>query len=308
MRFNRAYVKLARVTAFRAWTLALRPRQWAKNAFVVIPILFSRSLGDPHRWVLAVAAFVLFCLVSSSVYVINDLFDCEQDRVHPEKRSRPIASGAVGVQAASLTAAVFALVGIGGSFALGAHFLAAVAVYFVLNVLYSTWLKNVVIIDVMALASFYVLRVVGGAIAIGVGISYWLVICTLLLSLFLGFSKRRHELTLMTEGAVNHRSVLAHYSPYFLDQMTAVVLAATVMSYALYTVSAETYAHFGTHGLLLTLPFVLYGIFRYMYLVHQQGRGGSPTAIVLGDWPFLANLVLWLAACALIIYWPTPIL
>jgi len=296
------------MTGFIAWALTLRPRQWAKNAFVVIPILFSRSLDDPHRWMLAVSAFVIFCLVSSSVYVLNDLSDREQDRAHPEKRSRPIASGAVSIRAASATSAAFALVGIGGSLALGAGFAGATLAYFILNVLYSTWLKNVVIIDVMALASFYVLRVVGGAVAIGVGISYWLVICTLLLSLFLGFSKRRHELTLMTEGAANHRSVLAHYSPYFLDQMTAVVLAATVMSYALYTVSAETYAHFGTHGLLLTLPFVLYGIFRYMYLVHQQGRGGSPTAIVLGDWPFIVNLVLWLASCALIIYWPEPIL
>ena len=287
-----------------AYVRLLRPKQWLKNGFVLAPLVFSQQLMESLALERSMGALLCWCAVSSGIYIINDLFDREADRRHPVKCMRPLTNGEVRPETGGVMAAVLLAGGLGGLLTLGPQVLVPGALYAAINLAYSAYFKQVVIIDVMAVASGFVLRVIGGAEAIDVWVSPWLVLCTALLALFLGFEKRRGEQVLLELDADKHRAVLTHYSSKLLDQLISVLTASTVLSYALYTISEETVAKFGTNKLFLTVPFVIYGIFRYLYVAHQKGQGGNPTEVVLRDKPLAANLLLWIAACAVIIYWP----
>jgi len=247
-------------------------------------------------------AFGVFCLLSGVVYLVNDIRDCDADRLHPTKSSRPIASGALSVQAAWVFAAALTVLALALAFRLSNGFGAVGLTYLVLLVLYSVWLKHMVILDVLTLSLGFVLRAWGGAVAVDVGMSHWLLLLTLLGALFLALSKRRAELVSLAGDAKHHRPSLAEYSPHLLDQMISVVTASTLLAYALYTIDTQTVARFGTDRLLWTLPFPLYGIFRYLYLVHQRDGGGNPSEILLSDRPILVCVALWGAAVVLVIY------
>ena len=282
--------------------ISLRLSHWVKHLFLFAALIFSGRLLHFDDFLRTVAGFFLFSFASSAIYLINDITDIEKDKLHPTKSKRPIPSGALSVNTAATVAVGLLIIALGVSFQINSSFGLVTAIYVIVNIAYSLFLKNVVILDVMSIAASFVLRVVAGAAMIGVPASEWLILCTLLLSLFLGFSKRRHELLILERDAVAHRSVLEHYSPHFLDQMTAIVTAATVMSYALYTLSEETVRKFSTHHLIYTVPFVLYGIFRYLYLVHKREEGGNPTKILLTDIPMIVNVVVWVLVCVFIIY------
>jgi len=284
--------------------VSIRPGEWTKNLFVFAGLLFGQRLTDPAAIVRSIGAFTIFCALASVVYLVNDVMDREQDRQHPRKRLRPIASGALQIPTALLTAAVLAGGALGAAWVMGLAFGCVATAYVLLLVLYSGPLKHIVIIDVLTIAIGFVLRVVAGAVAVAVPMSPWLLICTILLALFLGLSKRRHELTLLADGAIGHRRILQEYSPYLLDQMIGVVTASTLMAYILYATSHETAEKFGTSLLGLTIPFPLYGIFRYLYLVHHREGGGSPAELLLNDRPLLACVALWALAVAVIIYRP----
>jgi len=291
---------------FSALIATVRPMQWIKNFFVFGPLLFSHKLKDVTTDLAASAGFALFCLAASGVYVLNDLMDLEGDRLHPTKRLRPIASGRISRGSAAALAAVLLLAAAAGSFALGTVFALLLLCYVVLNISYSLGLKQVVIIDVMMIGAGFVIRVLAGAAVIHVSPSHWLVLCTILLSVFLGFTKRRAELTLLQDKAVEHRKVLTSYSAAFLDQMVSVVTAATLMCYILYTVDERTVDAVagGSRGLLLTVPLVMYGIFRYLYLVYRLEEGGSPTQALVEDRMMVLSIVLWVALCVVVIYFP----
>lgn len=287
-------------------TLSLRPSQWTKNLVIFLPLLFGSRLLDPRAVAYSLAACAIFCLLSGVVYLINDVADRAADGRHPVKMLRPIASGAVPVRVAIATALLLGAVVLSAAFWIQVTFGILAAVYVGLLALYSGALKHVVIIDVLTIAVGFVLRTAAGAVVIGVPISPWLYVLTILLALFLALSKRRHELVLLAERATGHRKILEEYSPYLLDQMISVVTASTLVAYAIYTVSPDTIQKFGTNLLGLTLPFPLYGIFRYLYLVHQKEGGGSPSDMLLNDRPLLICVALWAAAVALIIYGPEP--
>ena len=284
--------------------VSVRPGEWTKNLFVFAGLLFGQRLSDTTAVARAVAAFMIFCALAGVVYLVNDVADRDRDRQHPRKSSRPIASGALKVSTALAAAAVMATCALGASWWMGRDFGLVASGYVLLLVLYSGPLKHIVIIDVLTIAIGFVLRVVAGAVAISVPISQWLLICTILLALFLGLSKRRHEIVLLADGAIGHRRILEEYSPYLLDQMIGVVTASTLMAYILYATSHETAEKFGTSLLGLTIPFPLYGIFRYLYLVHRKDGGGSPADLLLNDRPLLACVALWALAVAVIIYRP----
>lgn len=281
----------------------MRPAQWTKNGVVFAALLFSKHLFDPWDVLLTVLGFLAFCAVSSGAYVMNDLRDCERDRQHPLKSLRPLPAGRVSERAAVALAVALTAGGILGGLALGRGFGALAVLYVLLQVAYTFWLKETVILDVMSIATGFVIRAVAGGVLIAVPVSPWLVICTFLLALFLGFSKRRHELLLLDDRATEHRSSLREYSPYFLDQMIAVVTASTVVAYGIYTVSPEVREKLGTDNLYLTIPFVLFGIFRYLYLVHQREEGGNPTQLLLTDRPLLVDVLLWIVTVVLLLYW-----
>jgi 4-hydroxybenzoate polyprenyltransferase len=290
---------------------SLRPSQWTKNLIVFGPLLFSADQGrlkDPVAVLLSVAAFAIFCALSGVVYLVNDIADRETDRQHPLKRHRPIASGALPVFVAATAAAILGVGALAAAFLLRFEFGIVAIAYVGLLALYSGPLKHVVIIDVLTIAIGFVLRAVAGAVAINVVISHWLLIVTVLGALFLALSKRRHELVLLADGATSHRPILGEYSPYLLDQMISVVTASTLVAYAIYTVSPDTVQKFGTEKLGLTLPFPLYGIFRYLYLVHQKEEGGSPSDLLLNDRPLLACVALWAVAVVLILYGPSRLI
>jgi 4-hydroxybenzoate polyprenyltransferase len=284
--------------------VSLRPSQWAKNLLVFAGVLFGLRLFDVTAVARASAAFVIFCLLSGVVYLINDIADRHSDRQHPLKARRPIASGALPVATALTSAIVLGGFALAGAFALGRTFFVVAAGYLALLALYSGPLKHIVIIDVLTIAIGFVLRAVAGAVAVDVSISQWLLVCTILLALFISLAKRRHELVLLADGAVSHRPILGEYSPYLLDQMIAVVTASTLIAYIFYTISPETAQKFGTQWLGLTVPFPLYGIFRYLYLVHRREGGGSPADLLLTDRPLLLCVTLWAVSVALIIYQP----
>lgn len=294
------------MVARRGWIVSLwvemRPWQWVKNLFVLAPLFFSQNLLVPLAVGRAFGAFFLFCLISSSVYLLNDIQDWEQDRLHPEKCHRPLAAGALSMKVALGAMVALLLLALAGAVLLSKPLVFILSGYWLINFLYSVWLKHQVVLDVFALASGFVLRVVGGAMSLQVEISHWLLLCTSFLALFLALSKRRHELVLLGEEAATHREVLEEYNLRFLDMMIGIVTASTVMSYALYTVSEETVRKFHTRGLLLTLPFVLYGIFRYLYLVYQQAQQGDPTQSVLTDRPMVINLCLWVLTAGVLLY------
>ena len=280
----------------------MRPEQWIKNFFVFTALLFSKNLFNLSKDIDALVGFIIFCMITGCAYMINDLVDLEKDKLHPTKSQRPIASGRLNKTTAIKITTIICLVSLSFAFYINSFFGIIVLTYFLLNIGYSIYLKNIVIIDVVTIASGFVLRVLGGAVIISVTSSQWLILCTILLSLFLGFSKRRHELVLLEDNATGHRKVLEHYSPYFLDQMISVVTASTVICYALYTMSKDTIEKLGTSKLIYTIPFVLYGIFRYLYLVHQKEKGGSPTEIVFTDKPMIVNIILWVIASIVFIY------
>jgi 4-hydroxybenzoate polyprenyltransferase len=292
------------LSAGRALLISLRPHQWTKNLIVFAGLLFGQRLLDAGSVARSCAAFAIFCALSSAIYLINDILDREADRRHPTKAARPIASGALPVRAAGLAAAILIIGGVSASLALGPMFALVAVAYVVLQSLYSGPLKRIVIIDVLTIAAGFVLRAAAGAVAIDVPISHWLLVVTVLLALFLALSKRRHEIVLLADEATNHREILGEYSPYLLDQMISVVTASTLVAYAFYTISPETEQKFHTGLLGLTVPFPLYGIFRYLYLVHRKDLGGSPSEMLLTDRPLLICVALWALTVIAIIYGP----
>jgi 4-hydroxybenzoate polyprenyltransferase len=283
---------------------SLRPEQWTKNLILFGGLLFGQRLFDLRSVVYATAAFVIFCALSGVVYLLNDVADRDGDRRHPLKRHRPIASGTLSTSTALVAAGVIGLLALTAAFLLRVQFGYFATAYVALLAFYSGPLKHIVIIDVLTIAIGFVLRAAAGAVAIDVPISNWLLFITILGALFLALSKRRHELVLLADGATRHRPILQEYTPYLLDQMISVVTASTLVAYAFYTVSPDTVEKFHTTHLGFTLPFLLYGIFRYLYLVHQKEGGGSPSEMLLNDRPLLICVALWAIAVALIIYGP----
>jgi 4-hydroxybenzoate polyprenyltransferase len=284
--------------------VSLRPGQWTKNLIVFAGLLFSLKLFEPRAVLTAIEAFVIFCALSGIVYLINDVMDRESDQRHPTKCRRPIAAGDLPVSVALGAAALIGAIALSAAFMLGFPFGVVAAGYVALQALYSGPLKHIVIIDVLAIAIGFVMRAVAGAVALDVVISHWLLVCTILLALFIALAKRRHELVLLADDATSHRPILGEFSAYLLDQMIAVVTASTLIAYIFYTISPETEQKFGTSWLGLTIPFPLYGIFRYLYLVHKRELGGSPADLLLNDRPLLACVTFWVLAVVLIIYHP----
>jgi len=284
--------------------LALRPRQWTKNVIVLAGLIFGERLLDPASVADASLAFAIFCLLSGVVYIVNDVRDRDADRLHPSKSRRPIAAGDISVATALTFGAVLGSLALAAAYWLSVEFGNVGLTYLALLIVYSIWLKHLVILDVLTLAVGFVLRAWGGAAAVGVVMSHWLLLLALLLALFLALSKRRAELVGLADDARHHRPILAEYSENLLDQMISVVTASTLLAYALYTIDAETVARFGTDRLVWTLPFPLYGIFRYLYLVHRKDGGGNPSEILLSDRPILVCVALWGAAIILLVYGP----
>ena len=281
---------------------SLRPQQWIKNFFIFAALIFSQNVFNLPLIAKTVVAFIAFCVVSSALYILNDLKDIEEDKLHPIKSKRPIASGRLNKTHAVLSFLILSLLGMTLAFTLNRYFFIITLVYVFLQIAYSFWLKHVVILDVFVVAAGFLIRVEAGGLAIEVSLSSWLLICTILLALFLAMGKRRHELVLLDDEAKDHRPILEEYNPYFLDQMIAVVTASTVIAYCLYTISPETVDKYGTTNLLFTVPFVLYGIFRYLYLIHQKVEGGTPETLIIKDKPLLIDMFLWIASAALILY------
>jgi len=285
------------------WELfrALRPQQWIKNLFVYAPLIFSQNVLNQALVLRATLAFLAFCLISSAVYLLNDLRDIEEDRQHPLKAHRPLASGRLKRSTAVAALAIIAPAGFLVALLVNRSFVFIALGYFALQIAYTLWLKHVVILDIFVVASGFLLRVVAGGFAIRVYLSSWLLICTTLLALFLAMGKRRHEIVLMEGRAASHRPILKEYNIYLLDQMISVVTASTLLAYCLYTISEETVAKFGTRNLIFTVPFVLDGIFRYLYLIHQKAEGGTPESLIIRDKPLLAAIALWIGVAAAVL-------
>lgn len=284
--------------------LALRPAQWTKNLIVFAALIFGQRLFDAGSVLRASVAFAAFCALSGVVYLLNDIVDREADRRHPLKRHRPIAAGHLPIRVAVASGGLLLAMALAAAVWLGPAFLTHALAYVALQVAYTLGFKRQVILDVLSIALGFVIRASAGGFAIGVPVSQWLLVCTILLALFLALAKRRHEITLLGEDAARHRAILGEYTPYLVDQMIAVVTASTLMGYAFYTVSSDTVERFGTRWLGLTLPFPLYGIFRYLYLVHRRSQGGSPTELLLADKPLLLCVALWGAITIALIYHP----
>lgn len=281
---------------------SLRPKQWAKNTLVFAGVVFGGRLAQPGATARAVAVFGVFCALSSAAYLLNDVLDRDRDAIHPQKSRRPIASGLVSRPIAVVTSLLLALVGLGGATSLGGLVAGISAAYLALTLGYSLVLKYVLIVDLIALSVGYVLRAAVGAFAVGVMPSPWLLLCTTLLALFLGTTKRRHELLCLEGDAAQHRKVLDGYSPGLLDQMVSLVSSATVISYALYTFTSNSGR--STPLLVATFPFVLYGLFRYLYLVYRRSEGGAPEDLLFSDAPLLVSVVLWGLVAVGVLYWP----
>jgi len=280
----------------------IRVKHWVKNGFVFAPLIFSFHLFERNYCLITLQAFFAFCFLSSIVYIINDIADIEQDKNHPVKKNRPLPSGRISTSSALLILFVlFALLLI-TVYGLNEKFILALITYFVVNLLYSFKLKQVVLIDIFIIAFGFMIRIIAGGWVINVHISSWLILCTLFLSLFLAITKRRSELAVLENGSNMTRKVLDDYSIEFADQMATIVAAGAVISYALYTVSERTLETFHTENLIFTTPFVVYGIFRYLYLVHKKQMGENPTQILTTDLPLIINIFLWLLSSILIIY------
>jgi 4-hydroxybenzoate polyprenyltransferase len=279
---------------------SLRPRQWPKNAVVLAGLLFARELGKPDAVVRAVTGAILFCLLSSTVYLVNDVLDCDKDRLHPTKRHRPIAAGIVPIPVALVIAAGMGVASLAWSIALEPAFGGAAATYLTLQALYVVVLKHLVILDVLAVAGGFVIRAAAGAFAIGVPVSPWLYVCTMLLALFLALGKRRQEIALLAAEAHGHRPVLRGYTLPLVDHLIGIVTTALLVSYMLYTFTAERLPE--NHAMMLTIPFPIYGVFRYLYLIHVRGDGGAPEEVLLRDRPIALVGILWVVACIAILY------
>lgn len=283
----------------------IRPGQWVKNLLVMAGFFFAlgdRSHAIDLRQALmkSLLALALFCMVSGAVYIMNDLHDIKEDRVHPQKRLRPIASGALSARVAVAQYFIMLALVLSGSLLVGREFAISVGVYFVLQVMYTYFFKDMVVADLIAIASGFVIRVFSGTAAVGIYASPWMLICTFMAALFLVLGKRRDEKAMLGGSASDHRPVLAQYDLQMLDHMITATAGATVVCYAIYTTSAETVAKFSTELLVLTVPFVVFGIFRYMYLVLCCGRGGSPEQVLVRDRPTLVNILLYLAVFFLV--------
>ncbi|HRU38339.1 MAG TPA: decaprenyl-phosphate phosphoribosyltransferase [Candidatus Goldiibacteriota bacterium] len=277
----------------------LRVKQWIKNLLIYIALIFTNNLFNAGLFLRVTAGFFLLCFAASAIYILNDIIDRKEDAYHPDKKSRPIAKGSVSVPFASAISAILAVSALAGSFLISRDFFYVICVYLAMNILYTLKLKHAVILDIFIVAAGYVLRAIAGAVIISVAISPWLLICTSLLALFVIMAKRRHEVSTLSDAA-RHRKILSEYSVPLLDEMTSVVTASTVIAYSLYTFTSETAARH--NYLMLTIPFVLYGIFRYLYLVHKKNMGGSPETVFLRDIPTIVNILLWLSATISIVY------
>jgi 4-hydroxybenzoate polyprenyltransferase len=298
-------VRIAKSTGssiLRLLVTAMRPHQWVKNLFVFAPLLFGMKLGEPQAVLNALLACLCFCLLSSGLYLINDLVDAEVDRAHPQKRFRPIASGALAFRAALMLAIVLFALAFGLAFALGPKFGFLAVTYFVLVLGYCLAFKQALVLDGMLIAAGFVLRVVGGAIAVGVTPTHWLIVCAFLLALFLAYSKRRQELLILLDEAAQHRRVLGQYTVSFLDQANTILLGATIVCYSLYTVAPETVARFGTDALIYGTVFVIYGLLRYLALLQNTKNGGNPSKMLVRDKPLLLAIIGWATYNFLVIY------
>jgi 4-hydroxybenzoate polyprenyltransferase len=299
-------------------TAMVRPHQWIKNLFIFPALIFSKNLFHPVYFFKSLAAFVLFCMLAGSVYIINDIMDVNEDRHHPQKKRRPIASGSISVGTAYVLHVALAAVSLVLCFLLNFQFGLISAFYYAMNLGYSFGLKRVVILDVFIVSIGFVLRAVAGGLVISVSISPWLIICTMLLALFVVLAKRRHEIILMGDRAnmlmelslaaedealaSRFRHSLDEYNPYFLDQLIGVTTATTLVTYIMYTLSADAVEKFGGTGLVYTVPFVIYGIFRYLYLIHLKKEGGNPAKVIASDAPMLVNILLWGIAVVVYLY------
>lgn len=279
-----------------------RPTQWLKNGILLAPLIFAGEITNRGKVIEALVATAIFCALSSAIYFFNDIVDCEKDKLHPLKKERPIASGSISKTTALVFMIIVIVAGLAAAWLVNMSFLAMAIAFTGLNLLYTIWLKNVVIVDAMTVAISFVIRAYAGAFAIDVPISKWLVINTLALALFLAFGKRRHELVFLEESAAAHRKSLIKYSPYLLDQLIGVVTPTVVVMYMLYSFSPEVSNKLGTENLFLTIPFVVYGIFRYLYLIHREDKGGSPTKVLLTDAPILVTVVLWILTVIVVLY------
>lgn len=278
---------------WRALIKTLRPKQWVKNLLIFAPLIFAQALFNAESVYRAVLMFGSFCLLASATYVVNDILDCEEDRRHPTKKNRPIAAGLVSVNVAWMVAVLTMVFGLLIAWLLGWAALMVALGYLVLTSAYSVYLKRQVLVDVLVLAIGFVLRALAGAVAIGVVFSSWLMVTTLFLALFLALGKRRHELLLLAGQASSHRRSLEDYSEALLDQLIMIVATVSLVSYILYTLDAHTVQRFGAFGLAYTVPVVVYGLFRYFFLVHKRADGGNPTDTLLGDMPLLISVVVW---------------
>ncbi len=279
----------------------MRPKQWPKNGFIFAALVFDKQVFDLEPLLTAIAGFFLLGVGASAVYFINDLADLEQDRLHPTKRFRPLASGELSLTVGRISAGILLVTALGAGFALNTYFGIVISIYLIMNFFYSFWLKNVPIIDVLVLASGFVLRVGAGVVLITVErFSPWLYVCTSLLALFIGLGKRRSELVMLAEEANSHRRVFDHYTVSFLDQLIIIVSSTTIIAYSLYTFSAENLP--SNHLMMLTIPFVIYGVFRYLYLVNIEDAGGAPEELVFSDLPLLATIIIWGVSSAGILY------
>jgi 4-hydroxybenzoate polyprenyltransferase len=272
----------------------MRPHQWIKNSFVLIGLLFGHAWHDPALVIKAAFAFAAFCLISSTIYIINDIIDIEQDRHHPGKHKRPLPSGKLKISSAAMFAALLGATGLGLAVFASSKVVLILLIYAVMNLAYSLKLKHVVILDVFIIATGFMLRILAGTLGLGIPPSQWLLLCGLMVTLFLGFSKRRAEIIALSADKTAHRKVLEHYSPVLLDKMIVVTAAGLIMSYSLYTMNPETMLIHGTPNLIYTVPFVIYGVFRYIYLLHHQSSGGDPSKDLVRDPHMLIVLLGWL--------------
>jgi 4-hydroxybenzoate polyprenyltransferase len=291
----------------RALLKLMRPSQWIKNVVVLAGVVFAGRLEQPDFALRALLAFAIFCVLSSGVYVFNDLLDVENDRRHPEKKSRPIASGEVGKSSAVGLAIMLELLGLAAAFALGPHLGRVAAAFLTVNVLYTVWLKRHVIIDVMAISISFMIRAIAGVEVLRdldptVDLSAWLLLCTFFLALVMSFGKRRSELLLLEHSAKQHREALGEYSVELLDTIIAMMTSAAILAYAIYTIWPETASKLGTDKLVYTVPFVVYGFLRYQFLVRERGLGGNPSEILFRDGALFASVVAWMVAIVGILY------
>lgn len=299
---NRAKSVAVERNVFRSLLITMRPHQWVKNLFIFAPLLFGRKLVDAAAVGNSLLAFAAFCLLASGLYIINDIVDAEEDRAHPEKRFRPISSGALPVAFAVVSAIVLIAAAFWIAASIGFGVFAVAALYFILTLGYCLALKRVILLDGMTISAGFVLRIVGGALAIGVMPTHWLIVCAYLLALFLAFTKRRQEILMLEDGAADHREVLKQYSVRYLDQVNNILISAAIVCYALYTVAPETVARFGTTGLIYGTVFVIYGMLRYMALIKNPKNGGNPSHMLLHDKPLLLTVAGWAIYNVIVIY------